>query len=183
MLRITIPEIELYNEKTNEFTTIRPTFLTLEHSLVSISKWESKWCKPFISQEERTNEELIDYIRCMTLTQNVNPIVYRHIPMKECQKIKDYIEAPMTATTFRKDPMAGTGARAAHVVTSELLYYFMIQFGIPWECEKWHLNRLITLIHVCEEKNKPKKKMSKRDLMARNSSLNAQRRAMIGNGG
>lgn len=177
MLTITIPATEYFNEKTQEFFTLKEQTLQLEHSLVSLSKWESKWCKPFLSKEEKTSEETIDYIKCMTITQNVSPDVYSRLTNSNIETIKDYIDAPMTATTFYEDP--AQKGRAKETITSELIYYWMISLTIPMECQKWHLNRLLTLIRVCNIKNTPPKKMSKGDIMRRNASLNAARRKQL----
>lgn len=170
MLQVTVPAAEYFNEQTEEFIEVKAHTLQLEHSLISISKWEAKWCKPFLGKEEKTQDETMDYIRCMTITQNVDPMVYRAIPDSELKRIKDYINAPMTATWFndrdKKPP-------SRKVITSELVYYWMIAQNIPFECEKWHFNRLMTLIRVCAEKSQPPKKMSKGE----RKSLMAQRRA------
>lgn len=173
MLQITIPSTELWDEQKEEFVYTKEKTLQLEHSLVSISKWESKWNKSFLSSKEKTTEEIIDYIRCMTITQNVDPEVYTRLPNRTIQQIYDYINAPMTATVF-----SDTGRKGGNrdVITSELIYYWMIALNIPFECQKWHLNRLLTLIRVCEIKNAPPKKMSKRETMSRNAALNAARR-------
>ena len=177
MLKITIPSSEAFDSRTNEFIYTKEQTLSLEHSLVSISKWESKWHKPYLTKEPKSPEETIDYVRCMTLTQNVDPRVYYCIPDSELQKISDYVNDPMTATWFSDEKeMKG---RQGRIVTSELLYYWMIALGIPFECQKWHINRLITLIRVCDEENKPKKKMSKNQLLARNAQLNKARRAAL----
>lgn len=177
MLQIDVPASagEFWDEQNNKFIQIntKATTLVLEHSLVSLSKWESKWCKPFIGRELKTTEETIDYIRCMTLTQNVDPNVYLVLSADNINKIKDYINAPMTATTIKEDNM---NPRSREVITSELIYYWMITLNIPVDFQKWHLNRLLTLIRVCNIKNKPPKKMSQRDLMSRNTALNAARR-------
>lgn len=173
MLQITIPSTELWDEQKEEFVYTKEKTLQLEHSLVSISKWESKWNKSFLSSKEKTTEEIIDYIRCMTITQNVDPEIYTRLPNQTIQQIYDYINAPMTATVF-----SDTGRKGGNrdVITSELIYYWMIALNIPFECQKWHLNRLLTLIRVCEIKNAPPKKMSKRETMSRNAALNAARR-------
>ena len=170
MLQITIPSTELWDEQKEEFVYTKEKTLQLEHSLVSISKWESKWNKSFLSSKEKTTEEIIDYIRCMTITQNVDPEIYTRLPNQTIQQIYDYINAPMTATVF-----SDTGRKGGNrdVITSELIYYWMIALNIPFECQKWHLNRLLTLIRVCEIKNAPPKKMSKRETMSRNAALNA----------
>ena len=179
MLRITIPATELWDENKEEFITIKEQTLQLEHSLVSLSKWESKWCKPFLSKDIKTEEETLDYIRCMTITQNVDPDVYNFIPNNIREEIKEYIEAPMTATWFNDDKNNKGGKGNSEQITSELVYYWMIAQNIPFECEKWHLNRLLTLIKVCNVKNQPPKKMSKKALMSRNAALNAARRKQL----
>ena len=176
MLTITIPAVEQFDEQTEEFISTKEQTLQLEHSLVSLSKWESKWCKPFLTKEEKTLEENLDYIKCMTLTQNVNPDVYRNLTRDNITEINKYIEAPMTATYIYEDKK---GSINREQVTSELIYYWMIALNIPFECQKWHLNRLLTLIRVCNIKNQPRKKMSKRDLMSRNAALNAARRSKL----
>lgn len=179
MLEIVIPSIELWNEEKQEFVTVKGTTLKLEHSLVSLSKWESKWCKPFLSKEDKTPEETLDYIKCMTLTQNVDPNVYQCISNENINKIVTYINEPMTATTFREESKGGS----REIITAELIYYWMIALTIPFECQKWHLNRLLTLIRVCNIKNQPPKKMSKREIMSRNASLNAARRKQLNSKG
>lgn len=180
MLRINIPGGELWDERNNEFVFAKGQTLQLEHSLVSLSKWESKWCKPFLSSDAKTTEETIDYIKCMTVTQNVKPELYNFLTNEHITMVNDYISAPMTATTFSKD---GPGGRNREIVTAELIYYWMIALNIPFECQKWHLNRLLTLIRVCNIKNTPPKKMSKRQIMNRNAALNAERRRLMGTNG
>ena len=176
MLEIKVPGRELYDETRNLFITTHDTKLTLEHSLISLSKWESKWCKPFLSKESKTTEQVIDYIRCMTLTQNVDPNVFKCFDPLSIKKINEYIEAPMTATWFSEK---NNKTPSREIITSELIYYWMIALGIPFECQKWHLNRLLTLIRVCSIKNQPPKKMSTKDILSRNTSLNAARRAVL----
>ena len=173
MLTLIIPETELWDEGKQEFIYVKAQTLQLEHSLVSLSKWESKWCKAFIEKQEKTDEETLDYIRCMTLTKNVDPMVYKYLNKSSIDKIYDYINAPMTATVF-SNTQTGKGSR--EIVTAELIYYWMIALNIPFECQKWHLNRLLTLIQVCNIKNQPPKKMSRREILSRNASLNAARR-------
>ena len=172
MLVITIPENEIYDETRNEFVYVKAQQLRLEHSLVSLSKWESKWNKAFLSKREKTVEETIDYIRCMTITQNVNPDVYYGLTSQNIADVNAYISAPMTATTFFNNDRSNVNKET---VTAELIYYWMIALNIPFECQKWHLNRLLTLIRVCNIKNSPPKKMSKSELMNRNRQLNASR--------
>ena len=151
MLKIVIPKAELWDSKKEEFIYLKEQTISLEHSLVAISKWESKWNKPFLSRkEEKTKEELKDYIQCMTISQNVDPLAYSCLTKQNYDEIVAYIDAPMTATTFGKKNDKKPNNR---VVTSELIYYWMIQAGIPFECQKWHINRLLTLIQVCSEEN------------------------------
>ena len=176
MLRITIPEVELWDEEKQEFVYIKEQTLSLEHSLVSLSKWESKWNKAFLGKTEKTPEETLDYIKCMTITQNVDPEIYNYLTPDNINQVNKYIEAPMTATTFSNEKVSSA---SRETVTSELIYYWMIALNVPFECQKWHLNRLLTLIRVCNIKNTPPKKMSKRELMSRNSALNAARRQQL----
>lgn len=176
MLQIKIPAIEEWDEVKEEFVYAKEQTLQLEHSLVSLSKWESKWCKPFLSNKEKTQEETLDYIRCMTITQNVDPEVYSRLTNENILQINDYINAPMTATTFSKD---NNGKRNNETITNEIVYYWMITLGIPSEYQKWHLNRLLTLIRVCNIKNQPPKKKSKSEIFAQNAALNAARKRQL----
>ena len=168
----------MFNEKTSEFVYSKETKISLEHSLVSLSKWESRWNKPFLSKDNKTLEETIDYIRCITITQNVDPEVYFRLTDENTNTINKYIESPMTATTF-----SDNGHSSREIITSELIYYWMISLNIPMECQKWHLNRLLTLIRVCNIKNAPAKKMSRREIMNRNAALNAARRKKLNSTG
>lgn len=183
MLQIIVPGIELFDEKLGEFTTTKSQTLSLEHSLVSVSKWESTWHKPFISKDKKTNEETIDYIRCMTITQNVDPTVYSCLTQQNINDVNKYIEDPMTATWFteRKDIPKPTSNREQ--ITSELIYYWMIALEIPMDCQRWHLNRLFTLIRICNLKNKPAKKQSKRETLSNNAAINAARKRQLGTSG
>jgi len=174
MLKVTIPAIELFNDETSEFSITKETTLQLEHSLVSLSKWESKWKQPFL-RKDKTIEQTIDYIKCMTITQNVSDEIYKNIPDKIVRQIQDYIDDTMTATTFPKE----TGGSNREIITAELIYYWMIALNIPLEWEKRHLNRLLTLINVCNIKNSPPKKMSRKEMASRNSALNAARKKKL----
>ena len=176
MLQITIPDTELWDESKQEFVYMKAQTLQLEHSLVSLSKWESKWCKAFLTKQEKTIEETLDYIKFMTLTQNVDPEVYKYLTNGNIDEVNRYIEAPMTATYFSEDK---TGKTSREQITAELIYYWMISLNIPFECQKWHLNRLLTLIKVCNIKNQPPKKRNKKDIMSRNAALNATRRKQL----
>lgn len=178
MLTITVPETEIYDASTESFYLTKEQKLTLEHSLLSIAKWEAKWQKPFLSrhaEDKKTVEESRDYIRCMTITQNVDPMVYYALTEQNYQDIIDYMENPMTATWFPKDDKPPS----REIVTAELIYYYMTALQIPFTCEKWHLNRLMTLIRVCNEKNKPPKKMSQKAIMSKNQALNMLRRQKL----
>ena len=172
MLTITIPAKEMFDERTQTFFESKEQTLILEHSLVSVSKWESKWCKSFISVKDKTYEETIDYIKCMTITKNVESEVYARLTNSNLNEIHEYIQAPMTATTFNED----NKKNSREIITSELIYYWMISLNIPMECQRWHLNRLLTLIRVCNIKNTPPKKMNKKEAANRYAALNAARR-------
>lgn len=174
MLQITIPlSQEGWDEEKEEFVEPKTVTLQLEHSLVSLSKWESKWNKAFLSKKEKTHEEVLDYIKCMTLTQNVKPEVYSHLTAENFRQVDEYIQAPMTATVFFEDRNSKSNRE---VVTAEIIYYWMISLQIPPEYRKWHLNQLLALIRVCNIKNSPPKKRSKADIMRQNAALNAARK-------
>lgn len=177
MFYINISPPELYDEIKEEFSQLNAETLQLEHSLVSLSKWESKWCKPFLSltKEEKTYEESVDYVRCMTLNQEVTPEIYDHITNIDLKRIAKYMELPMTATTFGKNK----GDINKEQITAEIIYYWMVALVVPFECQYWHLNRLLTLINVINIKQNPPKKMGKKDLMSRNAQLNAERKAKM----
>lgn len=181
MLEILVKGFEEYNEETNEVIVNKDTVLKLEHSLISLARWESKWHKPFLEDmDKRTREEDLDYIRCMTISQNIDSNVYRHLSLKNMIEIRNYLDDTMTATWFNDKQMPKSKQKA---VTAELIYYWMISLQIPFECEKWHLNRLLTLIRVCNIENSPKKKMRKGDIYKQNRSLNEARRRSMGTRG
>lgn len=174
MLTIIVPEAEVYNEDTNEFSYTKETTLRLEHSLVSISKWEAKWKKPFLSKEKKTREQTYDYVKCMTTSQNIPDEVYRCLTPKNFDEISKYIEDSMTATWFSD----GTNRPTREIITSEKIYYWMVAYAIPFECQKWHLNRLLTLIKVCgAEGSKGSNKMSRSAIYKQNTALNKARRS------
>lgn len=178
-----IPEQEFFVPP-DQFVTVKPCEIKIEHSLVAISKWEAKWHVAFLDdQVQKTNEMMIDYVKCMTITQNVDPLVYTAISNSPTllKEINNYIDDSMTATTFTDH--GGRKSGRGEFVTSELIYYWMVVQNIPVEFEKWHLNRLMTLIRVCSEKNSPSKKMSKRDILNRNRALNEARKAKLGSKG
>lgn len=186
MLTLEIPQQEFFLPDTNEFIYIKGKTIQLEHSLISLSKWESKWKKSFLKKDpERTIEQSNDYVRCMTLTQNVDPRLYMHLGPDIGEQINKYINDPMTATVLTKDESQKAGINR-DTITSELIYYWMVALQIPFECQKWHLNRLLTLIEVCNVKNSPPKKMTaaqRRAQMSQWSAINAARRAKTGSRG
>lgn len=176
MLSIKIDDKEFYDENTNKFTHIKGPTLVLEHSLISVSKWESKFHKSFLHNLKNLSQaESQYYIRCMTITKNVPDEVYMCLSKKNIEDINNYINDPMTGTTFSKS----NGSSDRRPVTNELIYYQMIEYGIPVEFERWHLNRLLTLINVCSIKNQPPKKMGRTELANRNRALNAKRRKQL----
>ena len=180
MLEITIPEREYYNESTEEFECVEAITLKLEHSLISISKWESRWKVSFLSKSEKTREELIDYIRCMSINQHIPNTAYNALSTDILTEISNYIGSSETATTFSTND----GKKNREIITSELIYYYMIALQIPFECQKWHLNRLLTLIRICNIKNAPSnKKMSKAEILRRNNEINSLRRSALNSKG
>ncbi len=176
MLTITVPGQDSYDEAKSEFITIPDFTINLQHSLVSLSKWESKWEKPFLGAEQKTTEETLSYVECMSNNPEVNSEVFTRLTNDNLTEINNYLEARMTATWFAesKNP---SGSR--EVITAEIIYYWMISLNIPLECQHWHLNRLFTFIRVCNEKNAPSKKMSRSEVAARNRKLNDDRRASL----
>lgn len=182
MLRLKIKPKEFWDEEKEEFVSNNiEQILQLEHSLVSISKWESKWCVPFLDNKgnPKTHRQTMDYIKCMTITQNVKDEVYSNLSPSDIVSINDYISQPMTATTFSQQ----NGSQGREIITSELIYYWMISLNIPMECQKWHINRLLTLIRVCNIKNAPAKKANRKELTSKYASLNAARRQQLNSKG
>ena len=175
---ITIPGGEFWNPVGECFETTESKTLRFEHSLYSISKWEEKWHVSFLSKNEKTIEQMMDYIRCMCLDE-VDDLTIRGLTNENMEKIKSYIEDPMTATTF-SDKNTGP---SREIITNEIVYFWMIDCGIPLECQYWHINKLLTLIRVCQIKTSPTKKMGKKDIMRSNAELNAARRAKLGSRG
>lgn len=168
---------EWFNSKTEEiFTLDKDHEIVLEHSLVSMQKWEQKWHVGFLDKRhQKTTEEILDYLRCMTLTKNVDPILYLLIPRAEIDRVKDYIKDPMTATKIKPNGKRGQ----PELKTAEVIYSDMIILGIPFECRKWHLNSLMMLIQVCANKQQPEKQMSRSAIFAQNRELNRARRAAL----
>lgn len=180
MLTITVPGVEHYDEAKQEFVTVGDVVLELEHSLVSLSKWESKFEKAFLEAGERSPEELIGYIKAMTLTPEVPPEVYDRFSAANYEEVNAYINAKMTATWFHEDR---NSPKSREVVTSELIYYWMTVFTIPFTCETWHLNRLFTLIRIANIKQEKPKKQARADTAAQRRELNAKRKAALGTTG
>lgn len=179
MLELLIPDSEYFNEKTNKFVIVKGGSVKLEHSLISISKWESKWVRPFLSDKPMTPEEQADYIRQMTIGPVLPFKTYLSIGGDLLREVNEYINAPMTALSFPKTQFQGR----KDSVTSETIYHWMFSLGIPIECEKWHLNRLFALIRYINAKNNPGRKMSARELARRNNELNQARMRRYGTSG
>lgn len=172
MLELVIIKPEEYDDVNDRFIEPKEYIIKLEHSLVSLQKWEAKWGKPFLTKKAKTVEEWVDYVRCMTTTQNVDPEAYHYLTNDHFKRVNAYMNAPMTATTLPKDKCSPN----REIVTAELIYYWMIALNIPYEYRKWHLNQLLTLINVCNIKNTPPKKMSKNELLAHHRAVNKARR-------
>lgn len=180
MLHISVPAIEEWDEINEQFISAKEQTLTLEHSLLSLSKWEAKWHKPFLVEEKHSHEEIVDYVRCMTINTISDDTVYDRLTQANMAQIQEYIDDKMTATWFSKKEK---GKKNDEQVTSELIYYWMIALNIPFECQKWHLNRLLTLIEVCNIKNTPRKPRSKKDILSQNAAINKARRAKLNSKG
>ena len=178
MLKLVIPSAEVFDESDSTFKVTKEVGLTLEHSLVSVSKWESKWCVPFLSKSERTSQQTLDYIKCMTLTQNIDD-AFNYLSQANVDAIKQYIDAPMTATVITER----NKKVSREIITSEIIYYWMVALNIPFECQKWHLNRLLMLINVCSIKQEKPQKMPKGKALKSQAALNAQRKAMLNSNG
>lgn len=176
MLQIKIQDSELWDERKQEFVYVKRQTLQLEHSLISISKWESKWCKSFFHTYDKTYEEVVDYIRCMVLTPKFDPLLLSGLTVKNIEDINEYINAPMTATYFSEN---NHRFAMREKITSELIYYWLIELNIPFECQKWHINRLLTLIRLCSLKKQPPRKMSRGEIIRRNAALNEERRKSL----
>ena len=196
MLKLKIPGRQVWDPNKEEFFYIKETTLRLEHSLLSLAKWESKWHIPFFSTgQNMTREQQLDYLRCMTLDKGIDPNVYQFLTREQMQAINTYMDDPMTATWFRGEPRPNERndpnnprpkprhRKDGTETTAEVLYCQMFQLGIPKECEKWHLNRLLTLLRVCSESQMPPKKMSPGEATAQRQMLNAQRKAKLGTRG
>lgn len=179
MLEIVISTQELFDEETEMFSVVFTT-LQLEHSLVSLSKWESKFCKPFLGKEEKTTDEVLEYIKAMIITPDVSNTIIDRLSSDNLKEINKYINTKCSATWFNDSRPTKIGRE---VITSELIYYWMISLSIPFECQHWHLDRLLTLIQVCNEKNRPPSKISKSEQARKFRELNAQRRSQLGTTG
>ena len=180
MLTIIVPGVELFDEESEKFITSDDYVLNLEHSLVSLSKWESITEKPFLGPNEKTDQDILEYIKCMTISPVSDLSVYSRLTAENLEEVNRYINAKMTATWFSDDKQQ---PRSREIITAEVVYYWMIAHNIPFECENWHLNRLFTLIRVCNLKNAPQKKQTRAQLASQRHSLNAQRRAQLGTSG
>ena len=176
MLTVHVPAREWWDEEHEMFVNSKPATLQLEHSLLSVSKWESKWKKPFLSNEDKSYEETIDYIRCMTINRNVDPYVYAALTPENVKDITEYIGETRSATTINRH---GRKQPSRQIITSELIYSWMVTYGIPFECQKWHLSRLMMLIEVVQIENSPRQKMGRNEILRSNAELNRARRAKL----
>lgn len=173
MLTITVKGKEFFDQETSKFVSVDNTIVQLEHSLVSLSKWESKFQKPFLGSAEKTKEEILWYFYFMVISPGVDPEIVFKMSQENYEEINAYIASRETATTFPLHPeKRGRG----ETITAELIYYWMLTLNIPLACEAWHLNKLFTLIRVTNIKNAKPKKMSAAEIAARNREINAQRR-------
>ena len=182
MIKILLPEKELYDEVNNKFVYLPSRELILEHSLVSISKWESKWHKSFLNADDKSFDEVMDYIKCMCVEELEDENDLYRLSEENVSDINAYIQDSMTATTF-SDFSDNKNTKSREIITSEIIYYWMIANNIPFECQYWHLNKLLTLIKVCSIKNSPEKKMSTSEILSRNKALNAARRKKMNSKG
>ena len=180
MLVIVAGKEEFFDDKKQEFVESEGFLLRLEHSLVSLSKWESKYQRAFLHDGEKTTEETMDYVGFMIL-DDVNPLVVNQLTNENLTQINAYVESPQTATTFNS--LFEEKPQRKEVITSELIYYWMVAHNIPFECQHWHLNRLLTLIRVCNVKNASPKKMNKAERARQMAEINARRRAELGTSG
>ena len=180
MLQITIPAGEKWVNSKQEFVYCNEYNLQLEHSLVSISKWESKWHKPFLSNTDKTDEEMLDYIKCMTITQNVNPLAYNFLTEANIREINEHINDPMSAFSPKKKKKKGKkGKNNSEIITAETIYWWIVTLNIPLEAQKWHLNRLLALVEFINQKNEPPKKMGERERAELWAKVNAERKKKL----
>jgi hypothetical protein len=180
MLKISVPLAEGFDEETQTFFVMKDFDLELEHSLASLSKWEAKYKKPFLGSGDKDGVEVFDYIKLMALAPDVPDRIYDCLTADNIAAVNEYINDKMTATTFRE---MGPQRHSQEIITAEIIYYWMVALQIPFECQYWHLNKLITLVRVCNEKNKPARKMSRGEAARRQRELNAQRKANMGTRG
>ena len=179
MIEINVVENEIYIPSSNKFMVIPSCTLILEHSLMSVAKWESKWHKPYLTGKKKSYEEELDYIRCMVVGPIKNEYVFGILSSENLIQIRNYIDDPMTATTFSKN----NRSVSKEIITAEIIYYRMFNNNIPLECQKWHLNRLLTLIRVCDNKSGPVSKMNKKQTSQYYAEQNALRRQKYNNRG
>jgi len=176
MLKLIIPQEESFDEATNRFVVTKATILEFEHSLASLSKWESTFERPFLSNDKKSSEEVIAYVEMMLLTPDVSVETLESLTQVHYDKINQYISSKQTATTINE---VRKGGRGGEVITAEIIYYWMVSMGIPFECQYWHLNRLLMLIKVINRKNEPSRKLGRNEAARKQRELNEQRRAQF----
>lgn len=179
MLRLEVGSEEWFDNNTNQFMQVNGTVLELEHSLFAISKWEQIWGVPFLTKNEKTTEEILSYVKCM-ITNDCSEEIVSKLTANDYGQIEEYMNRPMTAATFREEPIY---KNSGEFITAETLYFMMSSFHIPFECQYWHLNRLLALLRMCIAKNTPPKKMTKKDVKSQNKSLNQLRRSRLSSKG
>lgn len=178
MLEIELEELEAWDDKKQEFVVLKNEVVCLEHSLKSISEWEAKWKVPFLDTTPRTKQMILDYVSCMVVSEVPKGFLER-LKTRDFSRIQEYIDDSRTASWISSEDNTNDGSK----VTSELIYYWMVTAGIPFSAEEWHLNRLMMLIKIYGEKNKPEKKRSREDILERNRELNEKRRREMGTNG
>jgi hypothetical protein len=176
MLLILVGEEEMFNDETQEFIQVEQFSLELEHSLASLSKWESKFEKPFLGNSPHTKKETFEYLKMMVVTENVPSEIFERLSRDNLESINEYIDSKQSATIFNEMPNRKS---SREIITSELIYYWMVAFTIPFECEHWHLNRLFALIRICGIKNSKDQKMPKDKIARQYRDLNEQRKAKL----
>jgi hypothetical protein len=180
MLTITVLGEEHWDQENEKFVYPDSFKLELEHSLVSLSKWESKWEVPFLGEKPKTTEMVLDYIECMILTPDPPADWISKLSKENIEEITAYFDSKQSATWFNDHhPEPKTG----ETITSELVYYWLDICDIDWQAQYWHLNRLLTLVKIHTVKQAKPKPMSRSEMLRRRRALNKQRLKEMEEGG